>query len=85
MACSNFIPLPLLSYDWDLDEELFTKPLIYEEMFYSFEKFKAILSFKISHNRNNGPIGCTSLTNAAFLKSFEKHSSNLTNFNSIEI
>jgi hypothetical protein len=40
-------------------------------MFYTFEKFKAVLSFKISSNKNKGPIGCTTLANAAFLKSFE--------------
>jgi hypothetical protein len=80
------MPLPLLSYDWDLNEEdIFDKPLISQEMFYTFEKFKAVMSFKISSNKNKGPIGCTSLVNAAFLKSFEKHSTNMTNFNSIDI
>jgi hypothetical protein len=51
MSCSNFMPLPLLSYDWDLKEEdIFNKPLINEEMFYTYEKYKAIISFKISTN-----------------------------------
>ena len=72
MTCSNFMPLTFLSYNWDLnEEEILRKTLINEEMFYTFEKFKAVLSFKISSNKNKGPIGCTSLSNAAFLKSFE--------------
>jgi hypothetical protein len=80
------MPLPLMSYDWDLKEaEIYNKPIINEEMFYTFEKFKGILTFKISNNNNKGPIGCTSLVNSTFLKSFEKHSTNITSFNSIDI
>jgi hypothetical protein len=64
------MPLPLMSYDWDLKEaEIYNKPIINEEMFYTFEKFKGILTFNIS----------------AFLKSFEKHSTNITGFDSIDI
>jgi hypothetical protein len=37
-------------------------------MFYTFEKYKAVISFKISTNKNKGPMGCSSLLNAAFLK-----------------
>jgi len=45
------MPLPLISYDWDLSkDEIFEKPLINEEMFFTFEKYKSVLSFKISSN-----------------------------------
>ena len=86
MACSNFMPLPLISYDWELDEkEIFTNPIIYKQIFYIFQKNKAVISFKISSNSNKGPIGCSTLSNEAFLKNFERHSSNMTSFNTIDI
>ena len=83
MACCNFMPIPLISYDWENYDK--KQILFYEELFYTFEKNKAVFTFKLSKNKNKGPTGCTSLINSLFNKDFEKHSNTLTNFGSIEL
>lgn len=45
MASSSFMPVPLVSYDWENNERL---PVVCEELFYTFEKFKSIFTFKLS-------------------------------------
>jgi hypothetical protein len=77
------MPLPLLSYDWENPKEC--KHLIWEELFYTFEKHKAVFSFKLSTNKNKGPVGATSLLNDIFEKDFELHHDKMTNFGCIDI
>ena len=61
-------------------------PHVYEELFYCFEKYMAVLAFKVSANPNKSPQGCTSLTNYVFNRTFETHSkSSLVNYGSIDI
>lgn len=55
-------------------------PKIYEELFYTWEKYKSVLCFKLSANENKSPQGCTSITNMIFSKAFEKHSKTLVNY-----
>ena len=71
MACSNYMPMPLLSYDWK--DPLKREPIVCEELFYTFEKHKAIFTFKLSSNKDKGPTGCSTLINSVFYKDFEKH------------
>ena len=42
------------------------RPMIYEELFFAFEKFKSVLNFKLSANENKSPQGCTSMVNFIF-------------------
>ena len=77
------MPLPLLSYHWD--DEAHNKPLVWQELFYTFEKYKAVFSFKLSTNQCKSPIGASSLLNSLFTKDFELHNESMTNFGSIEI
>lgn len=56
-----------------------------EELFYPFEKFMAVLNFKVSDNPNKTPRGCTTLANDIFQRTFEKHAASHTNFGSIEL
>jgi hypothetical protein len=60
-------------------------PYVYEELFYCFEKYMAVLNFKVSENPNKSPQGCTSLTNYVFNRSFQTHSESFVNYGSIEI
>jgi hypothetical protein len=46
------------------------KPHVFDELFYCFEKYMAVLTFKVSANPNKSPQGCTSLTNYVFNRSF---------------
>jgi hypothetical protein len=68
-----------------IEKKLEFTPNIYEELFYCFEKHKAVLSFKVSANPNKSPQGCTSLTNYVFNRTFETHSKSLVNYGSIDI
>jgi hypothetical protein len=60
-------------------------PYVYQELFYCFEKYMAVLTFKVSANPNKSPQGCTSLTNYVFNRTFQVHSESLVNYGSIEI
>ena len=82
MACSNYMPVPFLSFNWQNNEH---KIEICEELFYTFEKFKSILSFKVSSNKNNGPRGASTFLNLMFQKNFEKHTESSSNYGSIDI
>ena len=89
MACSAFMPLPLLSYELPKRSADGSQPLpqllVLDELFYPFEKFQAVLNFKVSDNPNKTPRGCTSLANDIFQRSFERHTACHTNFGSIEL
>lgn len=41
-------------------------PRIYEEITYSFEKYKGVLSFKVNTNKDRSLRGCTTITNKIF-------------------
>ena len=60
-------------------------PYVYEELFYCFDKYMAVLAFKVSANPNKSPQGCTSLTNYLFNRQFEMNSKSKINYGSIEI
>ena len=67
-VCSNFMPVPLIYYETLDPESMFHtfEPRLFEELFYSYEKFKSILCFKLSSSLNKSPKGCTSITNSLF-------------------
>jgi hypothetical protein len=69
----------------DLEKNLEFTPHLYEELFYCFEKYMAVLAFKVSANQNKSPQGCTSLTNYVFNRTFQTHSKSLVNYGSIDI
>jgi hypothetical protein len=45
------MPVPLISYDWSENKTL----IVHEELFYIFEKYKSIFTFKIASNKEKGP------------------------------
>jgi hypothetical protein len=66
------MPLPIFSFFSNADD-LETSldfqpgnPLINEDIIYAFEKYKAIMSFKVSANKNKGPVGCSMLLRDTF-------------------
>ena len=67
------------------EKKLEFTPHVYEELFYCFENYMAVLSFKVSANPNKSPQGCTSLTNYVFNRTFQTHSDSLVNYGSIDI
>ena len=69
----------------DIETKLEFTPHVYEEIFYCFEKFMAVLSFKVSANPNKSPQGCTSLTNYVLNRTFQTHSKSLVNYGCIDI
>ena len=67
------------------EKQLEFVPFVFEELFYCFEKYMAVLAFKVSANPNKSPQGCTSLTNFVFNRTFQTHSKSFVNYGSIEI
>lgn len=67
------MPVPLIHLVMTPSFGKIINPCLFKDLFYTFEKRRAVLNLKLSSNPNILPQGCTTLINHAFLKNFETH------------
>ena len=85
ITCAQYMALPLLSWScWEEDGSF--KHLIWNEIFYVFEKSLSLLQFKVAREPEQAPRKCSQTLNELFGKDFSLHSKDTTvNNRSVEV
>eukprot|EP00347_Sterkiella_histriomuscorum_P007052 403350432 len=84
ISLSQYLPLPLLSVDWQLNEKE-VKYEIINELFYVFEKQMSILNFGVLNDQKQLPPNIEKFVNQILSKVFESDSECCLNDGTLEI